>query len=177
MADVIAAGKPACELLDGTLVRRPQIPFWTSVLSVSFSCSVLGFVRANNLGIVTNTLAPKEIRPGTVRVSDVVFTSWGRLPGRRIPRESVAAIVPDITTEFLREGHTAGEMSRKRGEYFRAGVRLVWEIDPRARTVRVYTAADESVELTAGDTLTGGDVLPGFVLPLGQLFAEPDRHG
>ena len=68
-------------------------------------------------------------------------------------------------------------MDRKRDEYFRAGVRLVWEIDPRKRTARVYTALDRFTDLTAADTLTGDPVLPGFTLPLAALFAELDRHG
>lgn len=65
-------------------------------------------------------------------------------------------------------------MARKRAEYFAAGVRLVWEIDPRART---YTAADQFTDLTAADTLGGGSALPGFAVPLVDLFAELDRHG
>jgi Uma2 family endonuclease len=68
-------------------------------------------------------------------------------------------------------------MARKRDEYFRGGVRLVWEIDPRARTVRAYTATDHYQDFTAADTLTGEPVLPGFTVSLAQLFAELDRHG
>ncbi len=68
-------------------------------------------------------------------------------------------------------------MARKRAEYFTAGVTRVWEIDPRARWVRVYTAPETYAELTAADTLTGDPVLPGFTLDLADLFAELDRHG
>ena len=68
-------------------------------------------------------------------------------------------------------------MELKRWDYFRSGVRLVWEIDPRSRTVSVYTSADAPTVLTAEDTLDGGEVLPGFVLPLRELFSELDRHG
>jgi Uma2 family endonuclease len=82
-----------------------------------------------------------------------------------------------LAVEVLSLSNTAGEMARKRDEYFRAGVRLVWEIDPRARTVRAYTAADQFRDLTAADTLSGDPVLPGFTLPLADLFAELDRHG
>jgi Uma2 family endonuclease len=89
----------------------------------------------------------------------------------------VAAVVPELVVNFSRPGNTPGEMTRKRGEYFRAGVRLVWEIDPRARTVRVYTSVTAFTDLTAADTLDGAPVLPGFTLPLSQLFAELDRHG
>ena len=52
-------------------------------------------------------------------------------------------------------------------------VRLVWYVDPEARTVQVFTSATEARLLRESDTLDGGDVLPGFVLPLRELFAEP----
>jgi pantothenate kinase type III len=58
-----------------------------------------------------------------------------------------------------------------------AGVGLVREVDPDARTVRVGTALNQSTLLTATDTLDGGIVLPGFTLPLRELFDELDRHG
>lgn len=66
-------------------------------------------------------------------------------------------------------------MRRKLHEYFAAGVLLVWYVDPKARTVQVYTAVDQSVTLREGDTLDGGAVLPGFRLMLSQLFADPDE--
>ena len=69
-------------------------------------------------------------------------------------------------------------MRRKREDYFTAGVRLVWEVDPNARTVHVYTAPDPAAAvLTEADTLDGGGVLIGFRLSLSVLFAELDRQG
>jgi Uma2 family endonuclease len=56
-------------------------------------------------------------------------------------------------------------------------VRLVWCVDPEARTVEVYTTPEQSVLLREEDTLDGGMVLPGFALSLRELFAELDRQG
>ena len=114
---------------------------------------------------------------GLVRLPDVAFVSWDRLPERRVPDEPIPNVVPDLAVEVLSASNTAKEMARKRGEYFRAGVRLVWEIDPRARTARVYTSESSFTDLAVNDTLDGGTVLPGFTLPLAQLFAELDRRG
>ena len=61
---------------------------------------------------------------------------------------------------------------RKLREYFQAGVRLVWYIKPKTRTARVYTAEHEWTEIGPNDSLSGGTVLPGFELPLAQLFAR-----
>ena len=68
-------------------------------------------------------------------------------------------------------------MSSKRHEYFNAGVRLVWFVEPTGRRVEVFTAPDQSTALHEGQTLRGGDVLPGFALSLHDVFAELDRQG
>jgi Uma2 family endonuclease len=127
VADVIAAGKPARELAEGTLIRRPPDPR-TGLLVPRLMSLLMGHVSGPNLGILTNAIAPLEILPVIVRVPDIAFTPWSRLPDG-IPPEPVAAVVPELVVNFVRPGNTPGEMARKRGEYFRAGVRLVWEID------------------------------------------------
>lgn len=77
----------------------------------------------------------------------------------------------------MSEGNTPAEMTRKRQEYFTAGVQLVWFVDPQRRTVTVYTAVDLFTVLDTSHTLDGGVVLPGFTLSLQELFAELDRQG
>ena len=78
---------------------------------------------------------------------------------------------------MLSPSNTRAEMARKRREYFQAGVRLVWEVNPRARIVTVFDAPERSTTLDATRTLDGGTVLPGFLLPLADLFGELDRQG
>jgi Uma2 family endonuclease len=56
-------------------------------------------------------------------------------------------------------------------------VRLVWQVDPAARTISVYNAPEDFAVLTAADTVNGGAVLPGFTLRVQELFAELDRQG
>jgi Uma2 family endonuclease len=77
--------------------------------------------------------------------------------------------------EILGPGNTREEMDRKLRDYFSAGVRLVWYVDPAARNVRVYTAADKVEVLDQSRSLNGGDVLPGFSLPVQELFARAER--
>jgi hypothetical protein len=89
---------------------------------------------------------------------------WGVLLYR------IGTLVPDLAIEVLSAGNTEGEMRRKLHDYFTAGVRLVWYIDPRTRPAKAYTAENACSEVSAADSLSGGDVLPGFVLPLRELF-------
>lgn len=106
-----------------------------------------------------------------------VEVGWDRVPGRRVPETPVAGFAPDLAVEVLSQGNTAAEMERKRREYFRAGVRLVWLVDPVSRSVTVWDGPDTSAVVPATGTLDAGPVLPGFALPLGPFFAELDRAG
>jgi Uma2 family endonuclease len=84
-------------------------------------------------------------------------------------------VVPNLVAEVLSEGNTRGEITRKLKEYFLAGVELAWVVDPYKRTVAVYTAPDEVTTLTEKETLDGGNVLPGFAMPVKDLFARLPR--
>ena len=68
-------------------------------------------------------------------------------------------------------------MKRKRGDYFDAGVLMVWEVAPIRRKVLVYSPNGVIKVLKDSQRLDGGNVLPGFTLELSDLFAELDRHG
>jgi Uma2 family endonuclease len=102
----------------------------------------------------------------------VCFIAWDRFPNRKLPAEPIPALAPDLAIEVLSASNTEGEMQRKLHDYFTAGVRLVWYIDPQTRSAKAYTAEDRCVELSESQSLSGGDVLPGFELPLKELFAK-----
>lgn len=179
-ADVLAAmqgpRERLCELVEGVLVEKAR-GYRESRLAGFLLGLLNAFVIPRNLGIVTGADGTVRLMPGLVRIPDVAFTSWDRLPGRREPTAPIPTLAPDLAVEVLSASNTPTEMARKRLDYFTAGVRLVWEIDPDARTVSVYTGVDTFSVLTVSDTLDGGAVLPGFTLPLRDLFAELDRHG
>jgi len=176
LGDLARTENSGCELVEATLVEK-SMSLRESLLA-AYLCALMGpIVRGRNLGILSGPDGTYELVSGLVRLPDLAFVSWDRLPGRRLPDEPVPNVVPDLAVEVLSVSNAPGEMSRKRAEYFAAGVRLVWEIDPRARTVRVYTSETAFTDLTAVDTLDAAPVLPGFTLPLADLFAELDRCG
>jgi Uma2 family endonuclease len=164
------------ELIDGVLVEK-AVGLRESYLASVLITILWSFVRPRNLGIVTGEAGTMRLAFGLVRIPDVAFISWQRLSGRRIPTEPIPALAPDLAVEILSSSNTPGEMARKRQEYFAAGVQVVWQIDPNARTVEVYTTPDQSTVLRETHILAGGTALPGFVLPLHELFAELDRQG
>jgi Uma2 family endonuclease len=115
-----------------------------------------------------------RLSPGLVRIPDLSFVSRARLARHRRARAGILPLAPDLAVEVLSEGDTPGEMERKVSEYFGTGCRLVWLVDPRTRTVAVYTSAADEIILTEKQTLTGGDVLPGFRRPLRNLLGIID---
>jgi Uma2 family endonuclease len=162
------------ELVDGVLVEK-VMGLMESALGIEIGTRVANCVNQSDLGIVAGADGTLEIMPRLVRIPDVSFISWNQLPKREYPAEPIPMLYPDLAVEVPSEANTAEEMRRKVREYFFAGTRLVWLVDPDTRTVRVYTAPEEPTVLTEADTLDGGEVLPGFSLSLKQLFARVPR--
>ena len=178
--DVITAleapRKRICELIDGVLVEK-AIGFGESVLTSWLISLLNAWVRPRNLGLVSSPDGTLRLWAGRVRIPDVAFTSWGRMPGRKRPSQPIPELSPDLAVEVLSLSNTYREMKLKLSDYFTANVRLVWIVDPELRTVEVHTGTAEMTLLREDDTLDGGDVLPGFSIPLAELFGELDRQG
>lgn len=160
-----------CELVDGTLVAKPMA-FDESSVAVNLIIPLGTFVQANDLGVVTAEQGMMKLMPRLARAPDVSFVSWAQIPDRGARRAPVPDLYPDLAVEVMSKGNTRREMARKRKEYFLAGTRLVWQVNPRKRVVDVYTAPDEHTTLAEADTLDGGAVLPGFTLPVRALFVN-----
>jgi Uma2 family endonuclease len=162
------------ELVDGVLVEK-VMGFPESFLALEIGRLLGNYVTERDLGIVAGEAGMLRLLHHLVRIPDVSFISWDRLPNREVPADPIPDLAPDLAVEVLSESNTEKEMQRKLKEYFLAGVQLVWYVDPQTRTVDVYTAPDRLTRLTGEQTLTGGDVLPGLALPLQQVFARMPR--
>jgi Uma2 family endonuclease len=165
-----------CELVEGVLVEK-VMGFDESVFSLLLAGALLDYLKRRDLGKLIGADGMVRLFPGLVRIPDVAFISWKRFPKSKRERGEIPSVAPDLVVEILSKGNTKREMARKLEEYFRSGVRLVWYVDPKVRTVRVYTAPDESVVLSEERDLDGGDVLPGFSLSIRDWFNEAERSG
>jgi Uma2 family endonuclease len=162
-----------CELVDGTLVEKPM-GYEESEIALLIGTFLNNHIRPRKLGVVTGPDGTIRLFPGLVRIPDVAFASWSCFPDRKRPKARIPHVAPDLVVEVLSKGNTKSEMAKKLVEYFEAGVRLVWIVDPRKLTVRAFTSVDQSVVYKKGQSLDGGAVLPGFVLPLNELFAKDE---
>jgi Uma2 family endonuclease len=170
--DVYEKERRLCELVDGILVEK-TVGAYESYLACLLAQFIGPFVRSNDLGIVLGADGMMRLFPGLVRIPDVSFISWSQLPSRKFPRQPILRLAPVLAVEVLSPGNTEREMSRKLQEYFDGGARQVWYLDPSARTMTVYKSPATYTVHGESDTLDGGDILPGFSLPLAQLFAVP----
>ena len=169
-----AAGEALCELVDGVLVEK-DAGYFEARLAAVLVHILEAFLEQHDLGIVVGPDAGSRFLPRLIRIPDVSFVSWKRLPNRQVPRDALPDLVPDLAVEVLSASNTRREMERKLHDYFEAGVLRVWYADPRTRTVRVYTAVDQMTEIGPTGVLDGGDVLPGFTLPVAEWFARAER--
>jgi Uma2 family endonuclease len=160
------------ELVDDVLVEKPAGEAVSSAAEAVRAFLDIWNRQAGDAGLIPGVRSPVKLPGNLVRIPEVSFTNWDRIPGRVVPDEPVPDLAPDLAVEVLSEGNTRAEMERKLKEYFLSDVQLVWFIDPRKRTVQVYTSPGDAEELGEGDALDGGDVLPGFAVPVASLFQQ-----
>ena len=159
-----------CELLRGELIMVAPAGGQHGRIEVDLIIALGTYAKPRGLGVVyggdTGFLIARD--PDTVRVPDAALVRAGRLPAEE-PLGYIEG-APDLAVEVLSPNDRASEVIAKVQEWLTAGSRMVWVVDPKSRTVSVYRSRTEIAVLGASDTLTGGDVLPGFSLSVGEIF-------
>ena len=158
------------ELVRGRVVREPPAGFEHGHLAVVIAYRLKAFVSREDLGLVVGAETGFVLfdDPPTVRAPDAAFVARERLPE---DRAGFARLAPDLAVEVVSPSNTVAEVHDKVCDFLDAGTRLVWIVEPRRRTVMVYRSRDDIRLLTEDDELDGGDVLPGFSVRVGELFA------
>ncbi len=137
--------------------------------------SLLGsFVRSHRLGkVFSEMLFRIDKAQDLQRRPDVAFVSAARWPVRQqAPKVAVWDMVPDLAIEVVSPSNSATEMNDKIHEYFAAGVVRVWMIYPSRQEIYVYKSTKDVQVVQLGQDLDGGDLIPGFRLPLAALFLD-----
>ncbi len=158
-----------CELIDGTVVEK-ALGAQEAYVAWLLGGLLKSYLDRHPLGICLGADGFLRIAAGLVRAPDLCFISWEKFPRRKLPAAPIWDLYPDLAIEVLSESNTPAEIRRKLGEYFAAGVRLAWVIDPRRRIARVHRSAGRSRLIREHQSLDGGDVLPGFSVKLADLF-------
>jgi Uma2 family endonuclease len=160
------------ELIDGEPVEKTP----SADESSSIGAMILGFlaqyVREHRLGRLYGADGGFVIFPDrpTVRVPDAAFVRADRAPQGKA-RKSFPRLAPDLVVEVLSPSDRASEVVAKLEMYQEAGVPLIWLVDPDKETVTIIAAGQPTRVVKQGDTLDGGNVLPGFSVPVAEIFA------
>ena len=122
-------------------------------------------------GVVFDSSTGFRLPNGAVRSPDAAWVSqsvWEALSDEQ--RRKHLPLCPDFAVELLSETDSLSATISKMEEYIANGCRLAWLIDPKTETARAFRAdGSVSVAKNFAETLSGEDVLPGFLLPLNTL--------
>ena len=158
------------ELIEGELIEVVPPRHGHGKLQLKIGSLLLRFVESRGLGEVVTEAGYIFARdPDTVLGPDVSFVSNDRLATESEPWSELP---PDLAIEVVSPGNTRAEIDRKVRIYLDSGVQLVWIVRPDARTITVHLPGSPPQTLTDRDTLTGGDVLPGFTVQVAEVFGK-----
>lgn len=160
------------ELVSGDLAMSPAGGFEHGAIIARLSARLTLHVYQEKLGMTFDGQTGFWMGSGNLRSPDASFLGKARLKGSR-PKGFLTG-APDLAVEVLSPSDDPKEVAAKIAEYLENGARLVWLVSPDERTVTVHQNAVSARILHAGDVLDGGAVVPGFSLPVLDLFAEPD---
>ena len=154
------------EYVKGELVPMPATSMEHGEISSNVILHLSSHVFAHQLGRLytagtTFCVGDRVVKP------DVAFVLTDRLPENRTKG---SPIPPDLAVEIVSPTDKHYDVTEKAFAYLKAGTRLVWVIEPVAKTVMVYRSETDFTLLTYEDTLTGEDVVEGFACPVAQLF-------
>lgn len=164
-----------CELVDGVLLEK-TMGNHESFLALVFARILGNFVDEHELGFLLGADGMARLSPGLVHIPDVSFVSWDRVGQRHVPDGAMLDLAPDLAVEILSPSNTAKEMRDKLDDYFRTAVSLVWYVEPRSKTIEVFSSPSEKQTLSESDVLDRGDVLPGLQIPVKDVFAKIGKN-
>jgi len=159
-----------CELVSGVLVEK-QLGYKEMSVAAALLASLDQHVSAKRLGVVTGPEGAYRLNEHLVRFPAIAFCAAGTYRGDVTPGEAAAGIIPQVVAEIT-NGSTPAELDRRIGDYFDAGVKLVWVIQLERRTATAHSSPKKSQAIPASGSLDGGRLIRGFTLPLAKLFGH-----
>ena len=157
------------ELDEGELIEMTRPGYLHNRVLTRLTGKLFAFLENNRLGEVLNSENLYALTPSIRRAPDAAIILGDRR--QELLGTKVIPIVPDIAAEVLSPSETPRMIHRKLKQYFAAGVKEVWLIDPEAREIEVWKGAILPDHALAGGDVLASALLPGFALPLEDLFA------
>lgn len=158
------------ELINGVILKHASASFEHGETALYIGSPLMLFARQHDLGKVAvevdHYLLPDRFN---TRHPDIEFISKARLaefdPTQHVP------LMPDLAVEIKSPTNSIEELAQKAAYYLQNGSHMVWLVYPETKEVAVYTLANPTpIIYGISDSLSGGDVLPGFELPVKDIF-------
>jgi Uma2 family endonuclease len=167
----LPGGSCRYELVKGELLTMPLAGEEHGVLIMNIALPLAQHVRRNDLGIVygADTGFQIESNPDTVLGPDIAFVLKDRLKETGIS-SGYRVGAPDLAVEVISPRDSSKRVEQKVQRWLAGGALTVWTVDPKTRTVKVYQSNSAAMEFGEADVLTGGTILPGFKLPVTEIF-------
>jgi Uma2 family endonuclease len=165
------------ELSEGELIVTASASFFHNEIRDYFNARLRAFVEGRRLGRVTSETDIKLVGE-TVRRPDLAFIRAGRLRGVDLDRVPLP-VVPDFVLEIVSKNDRADDLLLKVSQYLAAGAKAVWLLYPNTRLAYRYLPSKLEPEVrsaAAGHAFEEPELLPGFSLPLEQIFRSPEAQ-
>lgn len=161
------------EIVNGELIDMGNSGALHGYICSLLVAALASYVLSKKLGVILDSSTAFKMKSGNRRSPDISFFSKERLQGMTELPTGFLEGAPDLAVEILSPGNTVEEIETKITEYFDNGARLVWVISPTQHYILVYRCAQEPDRLLKSvDSLDGEDVIPGFTLPVAELFQK-----
>ncbi len=160
------------ELVKGEIITKMPTGYKHGYIEALIAALLFNFVRTKRLGrVLGGEIGIYTSRdPDSVRAADAAFISNERY--EQVKSSSYLDICPELIIEILSPDDSWTDMYEKLAEYFSIDAQIVWVIDPRLEQIHVFHSLDDVFRLTLDDQLSGEGILPGFEVPVREIFAE-----
>jgi Uma2 family endonuclease len=161
------------EIVNGELIDMGNSGALHGYVCSLLLAALMSYILPKKLGVILDSSTAFKMKNGNKRSPDISFFAKERLQGITELPSGFLEGAPDLAVEVLSPGNTIEEIDEKIAEYFENGARLVWVISPTQHYILVYRSIQEPDRLLkSADSLDGEDVIPGFTLPVADLFQK-----
>jgi Uma2 family endonuclease len=157
------------ELIDGEIIEKVPTEEH-GVINVSLSTEIKLYARQHGGRVAAEARHGMPNDPYNDRIPDIAYTSPER--AQALVKQGTVPQMPDLAVEVKSPDDSYAKMRRKAAYYLENGSRMVWLVFPEKRQIEVYSENGDLKILDENDSLDGGNVMPGFTMPVPAVFEE-----
>jgi Uma2 family endonuclease len=172
LPDFLSDPEALYEIVNGEYREAPHMGAYSTLLATALCGYLWVYATQRKLGLPAIETLFRLSPEGPSRRPDVAFVAFDRFQRVPEPTEQLSQweAVPNLAVEIISRTNQSDDVEAKLEDYFRAGVQLVWVIYPRFRRIYVYESLTHVKVLLENEDLVGDPALPGFRLPVRELF-------